>query len=181
MLVDARPIVEFAAIHPRGALSNALRPVFGSWLGWLVELDRPLILVLGEGQDRLELVRQCLTVGHENLLGELDGGVRAWHSAGYPMAAIPLVDPAAMAGAVLDVRQDGEWAAGHLPAACHIELGNLPSEDVTADPLTVMCGHGERAMTGASLLAARGHRHLSVLAGGPAEWVAATKAELVTG
>jgi glyoxylase-like metal-dependent hydrolase (beta-lactamase superfamily II)/rhodanese-related sulfurtransferase len=181
LLVDARPIAEFAVGHPRGALSNVLRPVFGTWLGWLVELDRPLIFVLGEGQDRVELVRQCLTVGHENLLGELDGGVRAWHSAGYPIAAIPLVDPAAMAGAVLDVRQDGEWAAGHLPTARHIELGNLPSEDVTVDPLTVMCGHGERAMTAASLLAARGHRHLSVLAGGPSEWVATTKAELVTG
>jgi glyoxylase-like metal-dependent hydrolase (beta-lactamase superfamily II)/rhodanese-related sulfurtransferase len=181
MLVDTRPIGEFAAGHPRGALSNALRPVFGSWLGWLVELDRPLIFVLGEGQDRSELVRHCLTVGHENLLGELDGAVRAWHWAGYPIAAIPLVDPAAMAGAVLDVRQDGEWAAGHLPTARHIELGNLPREDVTADPLTVMCGHGERAMTAASLLAARGHGHLSVLTGGPAEWVAATNTELVTG
>lgn len=42
VLVDARPIVDFALGHPAGAISNALRPVFGSWLGWMVELDTPL-------------------------------------------------------------------------------------------------------------------------------------------
>jgi rhodanese-related sulfurtransferase len=98
VLVDARPLAEFAAGHPKGALSNVLRPVFGSWLGWLVELDRALVFVLGDGQDRAELVRQCLTIGHENLLGELDGGMKAWQEAGYPVEAIPLVDPVAMVG-----------------------------------------------------------------------------------
>lgn len=181
VLVDTRPLVEFAAGHPKGALSNALRPVFASWLGWMVDLDRPLLFVVGEGQDRAELVRQCLTIGHEHLLGELDGGVSAWQAAGYPIEAIPLVDPTSMTANVLDVRQDSEWASGHLPGARHIELGRLPDEDVTAEPTTVMCGHGERAMTAASLLQARGHRHLSVLAGGPADWAAATSQNLVTG
>ena len=33
-----------------------------------------------------------------------------------------------------------------------------------------MCAHGERAMTGASLLARRGRRDVTVLTGGPDEW-----------
>jgi glyoxylase-like metal-dependent hydrolase (beta-lactamase superfamily II)/rhodanese-related sulfurtransferase len=181
VLLDARPLAEFAAGHPKGALSNVLRPVFGSWLGWLVELDRPLVFVLGDGQDRAELVRQCLTIGHENLLGELDGGMRAWQAVGYPVEAIPLVDRVATAARVLDVRQDVEWASGHVPGARHIELGNLANEAVTPEPTTVMCGHGERAMTAASLLAARGHQQITVLAGGPADWATATDTELVTG
>ena len=37
-----------------------------------------------------------------------------------------------------------------------------------------MCGHGERAMTGASILEAAGHPDVAVLAGGPADWAAAT-------
>ena len=37
-----------------------------------------------------------------------------------------------------------------------------------------MCGHGERAMTAASLLTARGHASVSVLDGGPDTWAAAT-------
>ncbi len=180
-LVDARPLAEFAAGHPAGALSNVLRPVFASWLGWLVELDRPLVFVLGDGQDRAELVRQCLTIGHEHLLGELDGGITAWADAGYGIATIPLVEPTAMAATVLDVRQDAEWAGGHVPGARHVELGALPVTDVAAGPTTVMCGHGERAMTAASLLAARGHRDVSVLAGGPADWAATTGNGLITG
>lgn len=50
-----------------------------------------------------------------------------------------------------------------------LDLGALPEAEVEAGPVTVMCGHGERAMTAASLLAARGHREVSVLAGGPAD------------
>ena len=181
VLVDARPLAEFAAGHPKGALSNVLRPVFASWLGWLVELDRPLVFVLDQDQDRAGLVRQYLTVGHEHLLGELDGGITAWADAGHPVATIPLVEPTAMAATVLDVRQDAEWTAGHLPGARHVGLGALPATDVAAEPVTVMCGHGERAMTAASLLAARGHHDVSVVAGGPADWAAATGNDLDTG
>jgi hydroxyacylglutathione hydrolase len=143
-----------------------------------VLVDRPLIFLLADGQDRAELVRQCLTVGHEHLLGELEGGVTAWADAGYPTEAIPLVEPPAMAATVLDVRQDPEWAAGHVPNAQHLELGALPDTDVAAEPVTVMCGHGERAMTAASLLAARGHRDVTVLSGGPADWAEATGTDL---
>lgn len=181
VLVDARPLADFAAGHPHGALSNVLRPVFASWLGWLVELDRPLAFVLDHDQDRAELVRQCLTIGHEHLLGELAGGVAAWEESGHRLATIPLVEPTEMAGRVLDVRQDAEWATGHVPGARHVELGALPAAEIAPEPVTVMCGHGERAMTAASLLAARGHHELSVLAGGPAEWAAATGVDLVTG
>ena len=180
VLVDARQLAEFAAGHPKGALSNVLRPVFASWLGWLVELDRPLVFVLDHHQDRAELVRQCLTIGHEHLLGELDGGVAAWAAAGFRTATIPLVEPTAVAATVLDVRQDAEWVAGHLPGARHVELVSVPAADMAAEPVTVMCGHGERAMTAASLLAARGHHDVSVLAGGPADWAAATRVDLVT-
>ena len=37
-----------------------------------------------------------------------------------------------------------------------------------------MCGHGERAMTAASLLARAGHQDLQVAHGGPKEWQRAT-------
>ncbi len=180
-LVDVRPLADFAAGHPKGALSNVLRPVFASWLGWLIDLDRPVVFVVGDDQDRDELVRQCLTIGHDNLLGELDGGVAAWAAAGHPIETIPLASPAEMASTVLDVRQDAEWTAGHVPGAHHIELGALADTDAPDGPVTVMCGHGERAMTAASLLTARGLRDVSVLAGGPGEWADAAGRELVTG
>jgi glyoxylase-like metal-dependent hydrolase (beta-lactamase superfamily II)/rhodanese-related sulfurtransferase len=181
VLVDARPVAAFAAAHPAGAISNTLRPVFGSWLGWLVELDTPLVFLLDDDQDRAELVRHCLTVGHEHLLGEIDGGIDAWTTAGHPTASIPLVRPGTMADTVLDVRQDGEWQVGHLPEAQHVELGAVRAMPLPGGPTTIMCGHGERAMTAASVLASRGHAQLTVLDGGPDEWQRSTDRVLETG
>jgi glyoxylase-like metal-dependent hydrolase (beta-lactamase superfamily II)/rhodanese-related sulfurtransferase len=180
VLVDARPIDRFAAGHPAGAVSNALRGAFAAWLGWIVPLDTPLVFLLDDDQDRADLVRQCLTIGHERLLGEVDGGIEAWTAAGLPAATVRLVDPAAAVGTVLDVRQDDEWRSGHLPDAVHIELGALSGAPVPAGSVTVMCGHGERAMTAAGLLRARGRADVRVLAGGPDDWSRSTGRALVT-
>ena len=80
------------------------------------------------------------------------------------------------AARVLDIRQDNEFASGHVPAADHIELGALPgrADTLPPGPTVLMCGHGERAMSAASLLARAGHRDIAVLGGGPQDWSEAT-------
>jgi rhodanese-related sulfurtransferase len=85
--------------------------------------------------------------------------------------------------AVLDIRQSGEYAAGHVPGAVNIELGYLADNlaAVPAGPVIVMCGHGERAMGGASILAASGRTGIAVFNGGPADWAAATGNNVETG
>jgi rhodanese-related sulfurtransferase len=180
VVVDARPIAEFAEAHIAGSLSVEHRSVFGSWFGWLVPIDRPVVFVLGDDTDRADLVRQCLAVGHDPLVGELRGGIDTWTAAGLPVEATPLVTADHMAGTVLDIRQQNEWDAGHVPGAIHVELGDLPATPVPQGPTTVMCGHGERAMSGASILQAVGHHDVSVLAGGPEDWQVATGADLET-
>ena len=180
VVVDARPMANFAAGHVPGSLSNTLRPVFASWLGWLVEPDRPLVFILDPDQDRDELVRQCLDVGHEHLAGELQGGIEAWTGSRRTVKTIPLIDAAATTDTVIDVRQEIEYASGHVPGAVNIELGQIATANVDRGHITVMCGHGERAMSGASILAARGHNDLVVLDGGPETWSAATGRPLET-
>ena len=174
-IVDVRPVAEFAAGHIPGSLSIPLRPAFATWLGWLVPPARPLVFVMGDGQDRADVVRQALKVGYEDLAGELAGGVTAWRAAGGPERHIDLVTPAAARTPVVDVRQDAEYAEGHAPGALHVELGSIASAASTlpAGRLTLMCGHGERAMTAASLLERAGRRELAVVDGGPGDWAAA--------
>jgi glyoxylase-like metal-dependent hydrolase (beta-lactamase superfamily II)/rhodanese-related sulfurtransferase len=181
VLVDARPMDDYARAHPTGALSIAHRSAFASWFGWLLPLDQPVVFLLDERTDRADLVRQCLTIGHDAIVGEVAGGFDAWAAAEVPVSTIPLVAPDAMAGTVVDVRQHPEWAAGHVPDALHVELAALRDATLPAGAITVMCGHGERAMTGASLLEAAGRGDLSVLAGGPDEWSAAAGVALRTG
>jgi hydroxyacylglutathione hydrolase len=174
VLVDARRIDRFAGGHISGALSIELRPVFASWLGWLVQPERPLVFVLDDDQDRSELVRRCLSVGYDHLAGELDGGMAAWRAAQLPEEQIALVGPDALAPTILDVRQRNEYVYGHVPGAVLVELGSLRDsvDGLPAGPITVMCGHGERAMSAASILTARGRADVSVLAGGPADCAA---------
>ena len=181
VLVDARPITAFAAGHIPGAISITLRPQFASWLGWLVDDGQPLVFVLDEDQHRGELARQCRTIGYDHLAGELADGMAAWRATDLPEAQLPLVEAEQLdnqPGRVLDVRQANEVADGHLPGALTVELGALAGDRLPVElpegPVTVMCGHGERAMTAASLLARAGHKDLQVAHGGPKEWQRAT-------
>jgi hydroxyacylglutathione hydrolase len=181
MLVDIRPIGAFAAGHIPGGISIELRPQFASWLGWLLDDGQPLVFVMDEDQDRGELARQCRTIGYDHLVGELGGGMAAWRAAGLPEAQLPLVEAEQLdnqPARVLDVRQTSEVADGHLPDAVTVELGALagdrPPAELPDGPVTVMCSHGQRAMTAASLLARAGHQDLRVALGGPKEWQRAT-------
>ncbi|MBA0124304.1 MBL fold metallo-hydrolase [Haloechinothrix sp. YIM 98757] len=177
-LVDVRPMEAFAAGHVPGSLANPLRDQFGVWLGWLVDLDRDIVLVTsGESGELDRATRECLKIGHEHLTGHIP--FPAWREAGQPERSLSLLDPASAAGSgrhVVDVRQAAEWAGGHVPGAVHVELAELAGHPdvVGGSPAVTQCGHGERAMTAASLLARAGHEDVAVLAGGPGDLAAAS-------
>lgn len=184
-VIDVRPVGAYASGHVPESLAIPLRAVLATWLGWLVPSPAtPLVLVRDPGQDAAEFAWQALKIGYGNLAGELEGGLAAWAAAGYPVAATPLVaagqvDPAQ----VIDVRQASEYVTGHLPHARSIELGALPGAAGTlaGQDLVIMCGHGERAATAASILERAGHPGAAVLTGGPPDWSQATGRPLYEG
>ncbi|WP_245883265.1 rhodanese-like domain-containing protein [Streptomyces hyaluromycini] len=78
---------------------------------------------------------------------------------------------------LLDVREAGEWAAGHVPGAVHAPLSGLaagaPLPPAAADrPLVVVCRSGRRSREAVALLAARGLDAVDVV-GGMTAWHAA--------
>lgn len=182
-VVDVRPPGDFAARHVAGSVSIPLRPAFATWLGWLIAPDVPIVVVRNADQDPEEVLWAARKIGCDRIVGELGGGVDAWTGAGHPSSAIPLVDASGLAGAqVLDIRQDSEYDAAHVPGAAHVELGSLthPLPDLPSGPTVLMCGHGERAMSAASLLERSGRADLAVLDGGPDDWTRATGQALVS-
>jgi hydroxyacylglutathione hydrolase len=179
--VDVRAIAAFGESHIPGSLSIELRDQFATWLGWLVEEGRPIVFVLDRDQDRDEVVRQALKVGYESLEGELAGGMDAWRRAGFEERRTALVPAAQATGTLVDIRQASEFAAGHIPGALHAELGSVDQSALPRGPLTVMCGHGERAMSAASVLEAAGRKNVAVMVGGPADWSSASGRQLETG
>jgi rhodanese-related sulfurtransferase len=86
-----------------------------------------------------------------------------------PAAAVP--DDAWL----LDVREDDEWAAGHVPGATHIPLtqlrartGELPQDA----EIYVICRSGNRSARVTQALNGAGWQALNV-AGGMQDWVVA--------
>ncbi len=184
LLVDVRSVRDFGAAHVPGSISIVLRDVFATWLGWVVSQDKPIIIVRESKQDLDEIVWQAAKVGYDNVVGELAGGIAAWRAAGFPVIRTRLAAADTFAGRRLfDVRQASEFAAGHIPEATHLELGavSAPVADIPDGPIAVMCGHGERAMTAASLLERAGHRDVITLIGGPWDWAADQGTPLETG
>ncbi len=182
-VIDVRPVADFAAGHLTGSVSIPLRGAFATWLGWVVSAERPVVIVRGEDQDPAEVAWQAAKVGY-NLIGELTSRPEDWVGAGVPVRSTALLRPEEVEGRpVLDVRQLSEFAGGHLPGATHVELGDLAERAAQwrGTPVVVMCGHGERAMTGASLLEGAGAGTVAVLPGGPRHWADITGVSLELG
>jgi rhodanese-related sulfurtransferase len=174
VVIDVRPFEAFAEGHVPGSISIELRPQFASWLGWVVGADTPLVFVVDDGQDRVDLMRQTSKIGYDAIAGELLGGPDAWRAAGRPVATIDLLPVPERVGVLVDVRQASEVASGKIRGASAVEAGSITSRSLPEGPLTLYCGHGQRGMTAASLLERTGRTGLNVLVGGPDEWSEAT-------
>jgi len=74
---------------------------------------------------------------------------------------------------LVDVRQPGEWAAGHPATAIHIPLGEIASRmhEITQDtPVIVICASGNRSAMAATKLARGGLSQVYNFSGGMGAW-----------
>ncbi|MDA3919713.1 MAG: rhodanese-like domain-containing protein [Salinisphaera sp.] len=84
---------------------------------------------------------------------------------------------------VLDVREDHEYAAGHLPGALSLPRSRLEMEATQNDaleagadtPTLVYCGSGKRSLLAAEILKALGVTRPVSMAGGFGAWHKADK------
>jgi hydroxyacylglutathione hydrolase len=183
-LIDTRTPREFAAGHIPDAYGIPLDAPLATWAGWVVPFGTPLMLVADEPRQREEAVRQLIRIGYDDLRGYLAGGMATWQAEGLPTTQVPLMSAEELYRErqrdamlqILDVRQDAEWRAGHLPGARHVEGGRLRAGEVPLpkdEPLVVHCSHADRSTVAISLLQRRGHANLALLNGGFSAWAAA--------
>ncbi len=74
---------------------------------------------------------------------------------------------------MLDVREQDEWDAIHIPDATLIPLGQLESRlnEVPRDrEVVVVCRSGNRSATGRDILLQAGFKNVTSMAGGMNEW-----------
>lgn len=78
---------------------------------------------------------------------------------------------------LIDVREDTEWAAGHVAGATHIGKGVIERDieerfpDKTAE-IILYCGGGFRSVLAADALQKMGYTNVASMAGGWREWKA---------
>jgi hydroxyacylglutathione hydrolase len=181
LVIDARPHGAYAAGHLPGAYSIPAGSAFGTWLGWVVPPDLPLVVVLDSAADWDGMLRQALRVGYDDVRGYLSS-VADWHAAGLPLETgkrasveelAARLNGAPDAPLVLDVRQRDEFARGHVPGALHLMAGDLPERlaELPRDrPIVTICQVGYRSAVAAGLLERAGFADVTWIEAGMPAW-----------
>ncbi len=183
VLIDTRNMLGFGGGHIAGALNIGGTPMLSIWAGWLLDPEKPLLLVLNSDEELDKIVKLFLRTGYTKYAGYLAGGMKAWDNAGFHLAEVDQktvheVHEANGQLQIVDVRAPSEWRSGHVPGARHIflpELREKLSELDPARPTAVYCDSGYRASIGASILRQEGFEDVSNI---PGSWQAWKKANL---
>ena len=188
IVLDTRPVMEFAVCHVPGSVHIALSGQFASWAARILGLDQQIVLVAEDEERVRESQIRLARVGIENVRAYLDGGVVGWLHGGFELDYIPQITPQEFAELqrkepdnvhVLDVREAGEVAADAMPGSLRIPLGQLPAriqEVQHRGLLLVHCKGGYRSSIATSLLRRAGYRDIANLTGGFDAWTSARAA-----
>ena len=114
-------------------------------------------------------------------LAVVSGAMLAWSFVGSKLSGVEQADTLKATrlynddALVLDVREDKEFAAGHIPKARHIPLGQLDKRMVEIDkfkhkPVLVACRSGQRSARACGMLKKAGFDNVYNLAGGILAW-----------
>jgi len=183
-ILDTRPKEAYAAGHLEGCLWVGLDGQFASWAGCVLDLERPVVLIAEAGKER-EAALRLGRIGFDRVEGFLAESKSALAAADLVPArrSSPKDTASALAAGrraprVLDVRQPGEVAEGHIPGAITIPLGQLKERlsELPQDAergLHVHCKSGWRSLVALSVLEAAGRSDVVDIPGGMMAWEAA--------
>jgi hydroxyacylglutathione hydrolase len=184
VVIDGRTNEQFDEAHIPGALStSAYDTGFATKVTRVAPTAAELIVVAAHDVDEREAAELLAAVGLR-VRGFLEGGMTAWRIDGRPIERIELIDPAELArrvGApdgpvVLDVREDSEYEAEHIPGSLHIPYGGLAKrvDELPRDrPIAAICRGGKRSGLAASILQREGFADVIHVGKGVGAWRAA--------
>jgi hydroxyacylglutathione hydrolase len=183
VLVDVRTMLGFGGGHISGALNIGGTPILSIWAGWMLDPEKPILLVMENDDDLERIVRLFVRTGFTKFAGYLIGGMKAWDATGFPLERIGQMSVHELnerkdSLQIVDARSPGEWKKGHVPGAQHIFVPELAKRMVELDrnkPTAVYCGSGYRASIATSILKPLGFTDVWNV---PGSWEAWKKAKL---
>lgn len=178
VILDTRPSSVFAEGFIPGSVSIGLDGRFAEWAGGLLPFDQPMLLVTEPGKEEESLIRLA-RVGFDKMEGCLQGGFEAWRKEDRTFDLIIDIEADELAMdiphdpklVVVDVRNESEFASGHVAGAVNLPLKDMndPGEIAMLPEdanLYVHCAGGYRSIIASSLLKRHGLHNLRNIQGG---------------
>ncbi|MEE9276749.1 MAG: rhodanese-like domain-containing protein [bacterium] len=189
-VIDMREPGAFGAGHIPGAINVQLSSSeFEQRIGWVLGPETPIFLVGESDADASRALHKMAFVGLDlQVEGFIAGGMGAWIGEGLSCDTLPQVTVRQLrerlggtkenGWRVVDVREDGEWAEGHIEGARHMNFKSMGDRAVEfpfprEESLALVCATGLRSSTGTSLLRRHGFRNVRNVTGGMTAWRAA--------
>ncbi|KWX22512.1 sulfurtransferase [Mycolicibacterium wolinskyi] len=180
ILIDGRGPEEFALGHLRQAVNIGLEGRYAEFAGSVVPSVVDIVLFTEPGQE-LEGKNRLARIGFDRVIGYVDKPfeVMLEHRDDVQIASRLTAQAFDQRAAdvpdlqIVDVRNPGEVAAGTIPNAIAIPVGQLPSRLKGLDPTlptVVYCAGGYRSSVAASLLRRNGFADVSDILGGYGAW-----------
>lgn len=170
-LLDTRKADDFEKGFIPGSINIGLNGQFAVWVGTLVNIQHPLVLVTEPGKEQ-ESVLRLARVGYENVVGYVEGGVQGYDGQLDHVNSIKAEatkDEISNGATVVDVRKPTEWNVSHVKDAMFLPLADFPSNLERLDKTKryiVHCGGGYRSMTAISMMKQHGFKDLVNVYGG---------------
>ena len=173
---DLRNRGQFSSTHVPGTVNvPADNSTFVTYMGWLVDYERPVYVLLPNIDTEREILHDLRSIGIDYVPGYFSPEVLM-----HRTQALPVITAKELAKrhphddiVVLDVRGKSEYAAKHITHAQHIQLGYLPDRlaELPKDATIVAyCASGYRSQIAASLLQAAGFEDVMALNEGEECW-----------
>ena len=183
-VLDTRSYHAFASQHIPGAKHIDLNGNFPTFVGWILPVDKDILLIADDYKKALESISWAQRVGIDRIVGYLDGGMVAWAVAGLKTDSIKLISAENLYSMIsaeenfvlLDVRAPLEYQDNHIKGAINIPVADLRTRhaDLNKDkPTVIICSSGNRSSLGASILKQHGFTDIYNLAGGMTGYSAA--------
>lgn len=184
LVLDIRTYGAFGGQHVPGAWHIDLGGNFATFAGWVLPVDREILLVADSRAAAEEAAVALRRVGLDQATGYLDGGMFAWAKAGLPTRNVPQLcaqDLHEMTRArtpmtLVDVRAPGEFEALHIQGAVNIPAPDLRRRHADLPkgmPVVLICSTGHRSSLAASILKRHGFEDVRNVAGGMTGYSAA--------
>lgn len=163
LVIDTRPAKEVQSNLVKGTINIPFNNAFTNWTGWLAKYDEKLNLIANE-ENRVEIQLALQSIGFDNVIAFVDNSILS-HMETVSYQTISLENffekSTEKSSFILDVRNDSEWQQGHFERANHLFLGKLRELKVpTNKEIIVYCQSGARSAIAATILKARGVKHV---------------------